>query len=161
MAGLEPFRVQAEAVGGARGQVLHEDVGAGEEFLQDLPALGRLEVEADRLLGAVEPDEVTGLAVDSRVVPPGEVAAAGALDLDHPRAQVGQLPGRVRRRHRLLDADHRHTGEGRGSGEGMADSWRARRGEGHRTRAPRGTRRGAGATGAGVSSRGPPRPWRR
>ena len=40
------------------------------------------------------------------VVVPGEVARARPLDLDDPGAEVGELPGGERRRHRLLQRDH-------------------------------------------------------
>ena len=43
------------------------------------------------------------------VVVAGEVAAAGALDLDHPGAEVGQLAGGERGRHRLLQCDDREA----------------------------------------------------
>ena len=38
----------------------------------------------------------------------GEVAPAGALDLYHPGAEVGELPGREWGCHRLLERDHQH-----------------------------------------------------
>ena len=43
---------------------------------------------------------------DALVVAAGEVAGTGALDLDHPRAEVGQLPGAERRGDGVLEADH-------------------------------------------------------
>jgi hypothetical protein len=48
-------------------------------------------VEDDRLLPPVQPDEVRRLPVHRPVVPAREVAA-GPLDLDNPRPQVGELP---------------------------------------------------------------------
>ena len=70
------------------------------------PVGGVLEVELDAFLAAVEPDEVGGLAVYGRVVAAGEVACAGPLDLDHARAEVGELPGGERRGDRMLQGDH-------------------------------------------------------
>ena len=48
---------------------------------------------------------MAGLAEGGPVVAAGEVAAARPLDLDHPRAEVGQLAGRERGGHRLLNRD--------------------------------------------------------
>jgi hypothetical protein len=47
----------------------------------------------------------TGPPGDSAVVAAGGVAAARALDLDDPGAEVGDLPGGERRGHRLLETD--------------------------------------------------------
>ena len=44
-------------------------------------------------------------AVHHVVVVAGEVAAAGSLHLDHPGAQIGQVPGRQRSRDGLLDGN--------------------------------------------------------
>src|SRR5439155_12987930 len=92
---------------------------------------GRLDVELDRLLAPVEPDEHARQAGHLRVVVAGEVAGGGPLDLDDPGAEVGQLPGGERRRHRLLDRhDHhpveRRTGHGRPARTSrtvLADGW--------------------------------------
>jgi len=69
-------------------------------------------VEDDRLLPPVQPDEVRRLPVHRPVVPAREVAA-GALDLDNPRPQVGELPGGERRGHRLLQRNHGKAASGR------------------------------------------------
>ncbi len=110
--------VQPEPGGRApRARFCDEDVGTGEQSLQDVPSLGRLQVQGQGLLGAVEPYEVAGLAVHGGVVATGEVAASRALHLDHPGAEVGQLTGGVGRRHRLLDADDGDAGERKRFGE--------------------------------------------
>ena len=76
------------------------------------------EIEHQRFLAAVEPDEIGALAsiraftpvlpTSSRgrqlVVAAGEVAL-GPLDLDHARAGIGEAAGAHRRRHRLLERD--------------------------------------------------------
>ena len=46
--------------------------------------------------------------MDRLVVAAGEVTPAGPFDLDHPGAEVGELAGGERGRHRLLQRDHQH-----------------------------------------------------
>jgi hypothetical protein len=96
---------QAEPVGGAGREVLHEDVGAPQQPVQERDVVRILQVDLEGLLGPVEPHEVAGLPVHRLVVPPREVSGTRSLHLDHPGAEVGELPGGERRRHRLLDAD--------------------------------------------------------
>ncbi len=97
---------QAQARGGARREVLHQHVGAGQQLLQQRQRLGLLEIEAEALLGTIGPDEVRRQAVDPLVVTAGEIADAGAFDLDHPRAEIGQLAGAEGRGDGVLQADH-------------------------------------------------------
>ena len=82
---------------------------------------GLLEVELDALLAAVQPDEVAGLAVHGPVVAAGEVAGAGPLDLDHARAEVGELAGGERRGHRLLQGDDGEAAAARARGHGATE----------------------------------------
>lgn len=103
---------EAQAVGGSRRQILYEHVGAGEDLVQDVPAARVLEVQGEGFLGAVEPDEIAGVAVHARVVAAREVALAGPLHLDHPGAEIGELPGGVRSGNGLFQADHRDAGQG-------------------------------------------------
>lgn len=90
-------RAEPEPFGDTGREVLHEHVGAVEQRRHDRLRGVALEVEGDALLGAVEPDEVAGLAVHGLVVGAGEVAAARPLDLEHARPEVGQVPGGQRR----------------------------------------------------------------
>ena len=92
------------ARGGAGRKVLHEHVGARDHALQQHCVLGVLDVERDRLLAAVEPDEIGAVAVHHMIVAAREIAFA-ALDLDHPRAGIGEARGAERRRDRLLERD--------------------------------------------------------
>ena len=62
-------------------------------------------------LAAVEPDEMTAHAVDVMIVFPGEVAAAGTLDLDHVGAHVGQVAAAQRRRDGVFQRDDAHSFE--------------------------------------------------
>src|SRR5699024_7346938 len=84
---------EAEALGGAGGEVLDEDIGRSNELMQDLEPVGALEVERQTLLVAVDPHEMAGEPVDRRVVSAGEVTDFWTFDLDDSGAEVGQLPG--------------------------------------------------------------------
>ena len=58
---------QSKTIGGAGRQVLHEDVGALEQLLKDV-ACGRvLEINRQRFLRSVQPDEMCGQSFDTRV----------------------------------------------------------------------------------------------
>jgi len=96
------LRAKAEPLGRARSEVLDEDVGVLDEAAQYLLGAILLEVEGEGLLGAVEPDEVAGEALDGTVVGSGEVSYLGALDLYHSGAKVGELARGERRGDRLL-----------------------------------------------------------
>ena len=67
-----------------------------------------LEVERDRLLAAVQPDEIAGEAVHIAVIAAREIAL-GPLDLDDPRAGIGQPRRAIGGGHRLLDAHHQQA----------------------------------------------------
>ena len=64
-----------------------------------------LDIERERLLRPVEPDEVRRLALHRRVIRTCEVTHTGALDLDDAGAQISQLSGRKGRGHRLLERE--------------------------------------------------------
>jgi hypothetical protein len=86
-------RAEAEPLGPAGGQVLHEHVRPVDEPAQQRPAGVVLEVENDGLLAPVQPHEIGRLAVYGLVVATREVAPVRPFDLDYPRAEVGELPG--------------------------------------------------------------------
>ena len=87
-------------------EVLEEDVGTVDQTPHDRNSLRGLEVDRDRLLAAVEPDEMRSGAVHDVVVAAGEVAAVDAFHLDHPRAEVGEVAGGQRCGNGLLDGDY-------------------------------------------------------
>ena len=131
---------EAELGDGAGLEVLHEHVGLGEQRREHSLVLVAREVEHQRLLAAVEPDEIGALAFACgiRAFTPvfmrraastrGAVArfrqlvvaarevALRPLDLDHARAGIGEAAGAHRRRHRLLERNHQQAGEGKGHG---------------------------------------------
>jgi hypothetical protein len=78
--------------------------------VQDLHACRRLEVQRDRFLAAVAPDEVCGETawpVDDVVVFAGEVTAVGVLHLDDAGTEVGENTRAHRRRDGLLHGHDR------------------------------------------------------
>src|SRR5262249_33068808 len=113
----------AQALGDARPHVLHDDVGALGELMDDLAALWRLQVDRERALAAIPAVEARQLA---------ERIALERLDLDHRRAEVGQLhrgvgAGDVARQVDDLDTVERRRGRGHGAVGAPATSWRAGR----------------------------------
>src|SRR3569832_1367840 len=71
-----------------------------------------LQVERQAFLRAIGPHEMRGLAAHAIVVGAREVAHAGALDLDHARAEIGQLPRAERRGDRMLQRDDGNAVQG-------------------------------------------------
>ena len=104
-------RTEAETLGGAGREVLNEHVGTGQEALHARAIALLAQVEGDRLLAAVDPDEVGGLAVHRVVVVAGEIAIA-PLDLDDARAGIGQAAAAVGRGHRVLERDDQYAVQG-------------------------------------------------
>ena len=82
-------------------QIIEQRIRARRQPVQHLARRRLLQIEGQRLLGSIQPDEVTRESVDGRVVPAREVAAIRPFDLDHARAEVRELPRRERRRDRL------------------------------------------------------------
>jgi hypothetical protein len=103
---LQRLVAHAQPRGGAGREVLHQHVGARHQALHHGQRGRLLQVEREALLAAVRPDEVRAEAACAAVVAARLVAAAGAFDLDHARAQVGQLPGAERRRDDVLEREH-------------------------------------------------------
>src|SRR5882672_4885861 len=103
MARAQVRRRRPETVRCAGGKILYEDVRALEQLREHAGASRLLDVERQRLLGSIQPDEVTRQSLDRRVVTAREIAAVGPLDLDHARAEIGELPRRERRGDRLFE----------------------------------------------------------
>ena len=78
-------------------EVLDQHVGAIEQLLEDPLRPRLLQIERQALLVAVDAEEIRTLLTDKRRSPPARVvAAAGLLDLDDPRAHVGEQHRAVR-----------------------------------------------------------------
>jgi hypothetical protein len=110
MLGEHLVGTDSEPVDRSGSEVLDDDVGFADERPQDLLRFRVLEVERDRFLAPVEPDEVGGEAMDRRVVGTGKIAAARALDLDHARAEVAEVARAERTGHCLLERQHGDPG---------------------------------------------------
>jgi hypothetical protein len=75
--------------------------------------LGLGEIEHDRFLAAVEPNEIAALAVHEVVVAAREVALR-PLDLDHARPGIGEATRTHRRGDGLFERNDEEAGEGEG-----------------------------------------------
>ena len=106
----QPFDREAELAHRAGLEVLHEHVGLREHGGEQRLVVGLGEIEDDRLLAAVEPDEIARLAVGDIVIAAREVALR-PLDLDHARAGVGEPAGAHRRGDGLFERDHEEAFE--------------------------------------------------
>ena len=91
-------------------QVLHEHIGAREHGGKQRLVLGLAEIEHDRFLAAVEPDEITALAVDEIVVAARKIALR-PLDFDDARAGIGEPTRAHRRGDRLFQRDDEKPGQ--------------------------------------------------
>ena len=104
---------EAELVHRSRPEVLEEHVALARERLKDLASLGRLEVQGDALLVAVDRHEVRRLALDERRPAARVVALAGLLDLDDLGAHVTEHHGAEGTGEDAGEVENADTGEGR------------------------------------------------
>ncbi len=90
--------------------ILDEHIGGGDELLEDLAVFLLLEVERNRaLVGGLRQEARAHVAAVEVLVGAGGAALVGIvgmLDLDHVRAQHGELVGRERPRQHVRDVDH-------------------------------------------------------
>lgn len=106
------FGAEPEPLSRARGEILDEDIGAAHQSRNGRPAVVALQIERNRLLRSVEPDEVARKPTDGFVVTAGEITDAGTLDLDHSRSEISQLARREWRGDGLLEGDDDESVEG-------------------------------------------------
>ena len=104
---------EAELADRAGFKVLHEHVGAREHGGQQRLVLALAEIEHDRFLAAVEPDEIAALAVHEIVVTAREIALR-PLDLDDARAGIGEPARAHRRGDRLFERHDEEAGQRKG-----------------------------------------------
>ena len=100
----QPLEGKAQLGQRAGLEVLHEDVGLGENGFEQRLVVRLGEIEHHRLLAAIEPDEMRALAVHDVIVMAREIALR-ALDLDDASAGVRQPAGALRRGDCLFDRD--------------------------------------------------------
>jgi hypothetical protein len=106
----------AQTMGRSGCEILDHDVRLAQQTFKYLPGGLVLDIEGQRLLVPVEPYEVRRHAVDGVVVLAREVAADPVLYLDHPCAEVTEVPAAKRRRDGLLEGDHGQSGQWEGQG---------------------------------------------
>ncbi len=100
---LRDFLVaDAEPLRGARGEVLRHHIGILQQPVRDLAARGRLEVQGNAPLAAIEIDE---RARDMPGEPPGPVAFRRRLDLDHVRPEIRQHQAAARSHDDMAEFD--------------------------------------------------------
>src|SRR6516162_3047355 len=80
-------------------------MSAIEQLAQDRDTFRMLDVDGQALLRAIRPHEVRRHAAHALVVAARDVAAARALDLDHARAEVGELARAEGRRDDVLERE--------------------------------------------------------
>ena len=81
---------EPEALHDAGTELLDDDVGAFDERRQLLHCAGRLEIDRDAALSPVQKREIDAVGAEPGRVRAHLIAAAGALDLDHFRAGLGE-----------------------------------------------------------------------
>jgi hypothetical protein len=106
-------------------EVADQDIGALEQGGEHVEVRRLGQVEGRGLLAVVQPHEMGGHAPDHAVVVPGRVAGSRLLDLDHPGAEVGQVPSAQRRSDGLLESQDGNAGQRRRAG-GMGAGRRGR-----------------------------------
>ena len=103
---------QTQARSRAGCQVLHHDIRLlANESLEDHLRFRMLDVQREAFLGAVGPDEVRRQAAHAFVIASREITHPGAFDLDHPRAEIGQLAGREGCGDRMFERNDGNAGK--------------------------------------------------
>ena len=80
----------------AGAEIFNQNVGLPEHPLQDLPALGMLQIEGNAPLPAVEDNKIVADTVLFGQLVPGQVPRPRGLDFDDIRSHVGQHGSRQR-----------------------------------------------------------------
>ena len=99
----------------ARREVLHDNVGARHQRIENASRALVLDVERQAFLRAVAPDEMRGETLDPRIVGAREIANARPLDLDDARAEVGELARAEGRGDGVLKRDDGRAGKRTGA----------------------------------------------
>ena len=106
---MEGFPPQPHALGYPRGVVFEEDVAGLRQLVEDLQALGFLDVHREAPLVAVEPHVTRRQALHGRVPVADQVAHAGTLDLDDLGPHLAQEAGAERAREDLFEGHDPHA----------------------------------------------------
>ena len=109
---MDPLVREAEPREGPRAEVLDDDIGLLDEPLEDLRAIGMLEVDRDAALVPVDREVVGGHAIHvGRRPGPRLVADARQLHLDHVGAVVREHEGAIGTGERSGEVHHADPGE--------------------------------------------------
>ena len=73
-------------------QVLDQHVRLGQKLMQDVQSLILFQIQTQAFFGSVDPDKMGCHPLGPRVITAGKVPNFWAFNLDHTRAQIGQLP---------------------------------------------------------------------
>ena len=111
MARLQVGVGDAQALGHAGTEVMHQHVGGGQAALQRGAPLGALEVEHQAVLAAIHPQKRAALGGQRRRVL-AQVVAVRRLDLEHLSALVGEQRAAVRSGDVGAQVEHAHTAQG-------------------------------------------------
>ena len=94
--GAQLLRAETRPRGGARRQVLNKDVRARKQAHQKPAVVRLLDVQDnEKLLAAIQPDEIGAFSVGDGIVETGEIAL-GAFDFDHARAGIREAGRGIR-----------------------------------------------------------------
>ena len=124
--GVELLPAVTQLLHRAGTEVLDDDIGLGEQLVENGAVRFGLEVEGDALLAAIDRGEVGRLPLDERSVGPRVVAALGGFDLDHPGAHLGHQERAVRPRQdarQVDDGDARQGAFGALGHGGVLNQW--------------------------------------
>ena len=102
IAGLERVVAEAKRVETAGAKVLDQHVGARDQLLGECDPLGRLDVELEASLVAIERRKEAGAGARQ---PPCVVALAHGLDLDHVGAEIAEDQPAARAHHHVGEFD--------------------------------------------------------
>ena len=99
---------EPEPVHRAGAEILDQRIGVAHQVLRHRQPLGRLHVDADAALVAVEIGEEPG---GEAVQPAGAIAVRRGLDADHVGAKIGQHDAAGRSHHSVAELEHGQIGE--------------------------------------------------
>jgi len=94
---------EPEAAERTGSKVADQDISALEQAGEHVEVRRLGQVKGRGLLAVVQPHEMGAHAPDHAVVVPGRVTGTGLFDLDHPGAEVGEVPSAQRGRDGLFE----------------------------------------------------------
>src|SRR5690606_36943074 len=92
--GAQRLAIQPVAPDRAGSKVLDENIRLRDHVFEKGEIVRLLDIELDRFLAPVQPDEIAALAVDNAVIGAREVTVR-AFNLDDARARIGKTAGKI------------------------------------------------------------------